>query len=345
KMESGRMEVVKDAYSIRNVTHDVTDMMRMAAEKKGLSLSAEINEKMPDRLYGDERKIRQIITNLLSNAIKYTKEGFVSLEIDFVLKEEKNQQRKEKEAEKAKQNKKAKDGIRNMQENGEIELQIRVKDTGCGIRKEDQDTIFEAFQRADLKSNRSIEGNGLGLAICQNYVKMMQGTIRLESTYGKGCLFIVMLPQQVVSEKWGEGITMEQQKNGGKEDITEASFSGKRILLVDDNDINLLVEATMLRHMGVTVETAGSGSEAMDALRKTKFHLILLDHMMSGLDGIETFRIIRKEGLADGVPIIALTANAIPGAEKQYLKYGFDDYLTKPVSGEDLKRVMNKWIG
>ncbi len=319
KVESGRMEVVNHPYHIGSMIDEIANMMEIPAKKKGLSLEVTVNEKIPDELCGDERKIRQIIINLLTNAIKYTKTGLVALELDLDAQEE-------------------------SMDGQEIMLHIRVRDTGCGIQKEDRDIIFKEFQRADLNNNRSIEGNGLGLAICQNYIRLMGGTIQLDSTYGEGSVFTVNLPQQVLSVQ-GIGELSYSQADQQEEDMeTDSIFSGVRILLVDDNKINLLVEATLLRHMSVTTVTEESAEKAIKRLREESFDLILLDHMMPGFDGVETLKVIRKEGLAEGVPIIALTANAIQGARKQYLEYGFDDYLTKPVRGQDLKRIMNRWI-
>lgn len=319
KIESGKIDIIPAEYQLSSVLNDLMNMMAQRAEKKHLVLEIEVDSRIPDVLYGDEMRIRQVITNMLSNAIKYTDTGSVKLLVRFRWL---NQEKKE------------------------LELYIAVKDTGRGIKKEDQGKLFNSFERVDMQKNRAIEGTGLGLAITKKFVELMRGSVGVESVYGQGSKFFVRIPQKAMT-----GIPMGDyqekfQKNVQKQKKYERSFVAPeaRILLVDDNEINLMVEENLIKQTKVMVDTAASGKEALALLETKQYDLILLDHMMPEMDGIETLKQMQLKHLAAGVPVLVLTANAISGARDMYLEYGFQDYLSKPINGYHLEKALMKWL-
>ena len=318
KIESGKMEIVEEEYHLSYVLIDVINMVRLKAEKKGLALSVEVDKDLPERLYGDSVRINQIILNILSNAVKYTEKGSVSLKVN------------------------------KGQRNGEkIGLNIKVADTGVGIRQEDMSKLFDGFERLDMKRNRHIEGTGLGLAITHNLLKQMGGKIEVESTYGEGSVFSVYLDQQVVSwEPVGDFETIYAKVR--EEQVYEESFTAPdaEILLVDDNEMNLAVVVNLLKKTQIKIVTCMSGKEALESMKKQSFDIILLDHMMPEMDGIETLNAAKEmEGnLCGKTPVIALTANAMAGVRDMYIRKGFDDYLSKPIEGKALEEMLRKYI-
>ena len=315
KIESGKMEIIHVKYQVSSVLNDAMSMIKPRADAKGLSLTLEVNENIPNLLEGDEVRIRQIVTNLLTNAVKYTEEGKVTLIADF----------------------------KQMEQNS-IELYLAVRDTGIGIRKEDQSKLFESFQRIDEKKNRNIEGTGLGLSITSHLVELMGGRIGVESTYKEGSLFYVTIPQKVEDAK--PIGTFTQYTDQARAHHYQTSFTAPeaRILIVDDNAMNLAVAEGLLKQTCIQIETASSGEECLRMLRRNKYHLLLLDHMMPGMDGIETLNRMKEEALASDMPVIALTANAVSGAREMYLNCGFQDYLSKPISGGNLEKMLQNWL-
>lgn len=326
KMESGKLDIYEKPYYVTDIVCELEDMLRDRAEKKGLTFDVKINANMPDELIGDAVRVKQIILNFLSNAIKYTDRGAVSLLVDY-----------EKE-----------DSV----------LYIGVRDTGRGIRESDMIDIFDSFHRIDEKRNAQIEGTGLGLAIAKKLAELMGGTISLKSEYGKGSLFCLRVPQKIsymhpvgnYRERYKERV---RTKEMAKE---EFQAPGARILLVDDNETNLNVAIKLLKRVRVKVDTVSSGPECISLLREKMpyrsdftdvqpyYNLILLDYMMPSMDGIETLQRIQEEMLAEGVPVIALTANAINGAKQRYIDAGFDDYVAKPVRGDELEELLVKYL-
>ena len=315
KIESGKMEVVPVSYQLSSMVNDLMNMIGPRLKVKELDFEVEVDPFLPEYLMGDEVKIRQIVTNLLTNAVKYTDKGSVTLRIY-------------------------------SQDQPTFLLCFEVKDTGCGIREEDQKHLFEAFQRVDQKRNRNIEGTGLGLAIVSNFVKMLEGQISFESTYGEGSSFRVKLPQRVEQNvpvgDFREKIRWYEEKKENYHQMFEAPDA--RILLVDDNKMNLTVAKLLLKATKVVTISAASGQEAIDKMMNHDFDLVLLDHMMPEMDGIETLHKMKQMGLTDHVPVIALTANAVSGAREMYLRAGFTDYITKPIKGETLERCLLKWL-
>lgn len=319
KIESGKMELVPVEYGLNSILCDCVNMAKSRAEKKGLSFQIESNPDIPNGLFGDEIRIKQILTNLLTNAIKYTDQGTVTLSIDYSPKGAEY-----------------------------ISLKFAVSDTGKGIREEDKDKLFSTFQRVDEKSNRNIEGTGLGLPITKSFVDMMKGTITVESTYGSGSTFIVEIPQKITDSSPIGDVQNSAKANVSQREKYQESFRAPeaRILVVDDNNMNLAVIKQLLKSTQIQVTLATSGKECLALTKKEHFDIILLDHMMPEMDGIETLQELKKDpdNLCMDTPIIALTANAISGVRTMYLEAGFDDYLSKPISGQLLEETLLSYL-
>ncbi len=310
KIEAGRMSIVEADYSIHKILRDCYNILGTTAKEKGLDFKIECDEKIPKVLYGDEMRVKQILSNLLSNAIKYTAEGSVSVRVSF-----------EEESEKL------------------IRLRMDVTDTGIGISPENQKILFDAFQRVDESRNRNIQGTGLGLTITKELCSLMHGEVGVNSEPGKGSDFYVSVPQAVVDpEPIGKFSTEQVFENN----VYRESFTapGARILVVDDVPMNLKVVKALLGKTGVDVQLAGGGNEAVERCSREKFDLILMDHMMPAPDGVEAFKMIRENGANTDTPVIILTANALNGVEKEYRELGFVDYLSKPVRGGDLEKAL-----
>ena len=318
KIEAGKMQIVFGEYKLSNMIYDVSSMILVRSQKKKLEYTVEVDELIPSVLYGDEMRIRQILLNLLNNAIKYTKEGGIT----FRVKGE-------------------------MHENSDIcNLYFEIEDTGIGIKEEDMGKLFRQFERLDLKKNRNVEGTGLGLAITYLLVQNMQGEILVESNYGKGSIFRVHLPQKIVDKNPIGKFSLENIYYEEKNYQESFTASDARILVVDDNEMNLFVIRNLLKKTQIQITTCNSGEEAIELTEKNYYNIILLDHMMPGIDGLDTFKIIRNtEGnLCKTVPIIVLTANALTGSKEEYLDFGFDDYISKPVDGGVLEALLLKYL-
>lgn len=317
KIESGKMELLPGIYEVSSLLSDCYNMVSMRAKEKDLKIVITNNPALPKTLYGDEFRIRQIITNLLTNAVKYTKHGNVIFDASFEREEDKH-----------------------------IVLRISVKDTGKGISKEDLQLLFNSFQRVNEQHNRNIEGTGLGLAITKQLVELMSGTISVESELGKGSEFVVCIPQVVVSgEPLGNFSSQYQNKSSNSEKYKELfQAPTAEILVVDDVLINLEVIKGLLKQTQVCLDCVTSGEQALERIETKHYDLILLDHMMPGMDGIETFEEIRKMPNGHDVPVIALTANALVGAAEEYIKLGFSGYLSKPVRSETLESTLLNFL-
>lgn len=319
KIESGKMEIVDAKYYFSSVLNDVVNMIQVKADQKDLEFIIEVDENLPDELYGDETRIRQVIVNILNNAVKYTKQGSVTFMVD---------------------------GER--LENGGLLLRAAVKDTGIGIREEDKKKLFEDFQRLDLQENRNVEGTGLGLAITSRLVEQMHGTLTVDSVYGEGSTFTISLPQKIIGEECIGDFKEKYKKYMQARNRYQKSFVAPKakILVVDDNEMNLFVVKNLLKKTLVQITEAKSGSECLELICQTKFDVVLLDHMMPEMDGIETLK--RAKEIAGNqcidTPFIVLTANAILGAREMYLKEGFQDYLSKPIDGMELESLLQKYI-
>jgi CheY-like chemotaxis protein len=284
------------------------------ATDKGLKYNLEVSSDIPSKLWGDEIRIRQIMLNLINNAIKYTHEGSVKVNVSFDRVSKK--------------------------------LICRVSDTGIGIKPEDMEKLFTSFQRLEENKNRNIEGTGLGLNISKQFTEMMDGTVEVESEYGKGTSFTAYMVQKVIDEtpigNFVENLAKLQEEK--KKYVPSLVAPDAHILVVDDNDMNLKVIKGLLKKTKVQVETAESGDECISLLKKNSYHVVLLDQMMPGKTGTETLKIIRNEQLADITPIIALTADAVTDAKEIYIKEGFTDYLSKPVIYQELEEILCKYL-
>ena len=316
KIESGKMEVVPANYSLRTLITDCCKMIEGRASAKKLELIIDADKTTPCNLYGDDVRLHQIITNILTNAVKYTHEGSVTLRIRW---------------------KSAGDGKK-------ILLIVSVEDTGIGISDENKEKLFGSFERFDNEKNKGIEGTGLGLAITKQLVELMDGNIGVYSTIGKGSLFYVEIPQEIAAlgELGDININKRTQKTVYKEKLV---VPDKRILVVDDVKVNLKVIEGLLKKTQIQIETADGGAKCIEKAYNKKYDVILLDHMMPEIDGEDALKEIKKEGCINhDTPVIVLTAYVMAGAREKYIEKGFDDYLSKPVSGEDLEDMLIKYI-
>ncbi len=322
KIESGLMEIVPDEYELFSVLNDCYTLLEMRAQDKDLKLELKNDPETPARLYGDEVRIRQILTNIMTNAVKYTDKGSITITVDF------------------------RPVPGSDVDHRCIDLIISVKDTGRGISEEGLNSIFNSFTRVDEKANKNIEGTGLGLSITKQLVDLMGGMISVNSRFGEGSEFIVSIPQPVIGEgRLGNFAEAYEDRHSQKSEYKESFKAPKaKILAVDDVKINLQVITMLLKQTGVQVTTASSGAECLSKYESEHFDLILLDHMMPEMDGIETLARLKETDryAAEQTPVIALTANAILGAEKIYLDTGFDGYLTKPVRGAELEQSIRQ---
>lgn len=318
KLDSGNMKLVPEPFDIKRCMMACYSIVETRAKDKQLEVSVNIVENMPSLLYGDEIRIQQIIINLLSNAIKYTESGKIAVDLSFERKNER-----------------------------EIELEYSVADTGRGIKQEDLATLFADFYRADEYANHQIEGTGLGLAITKGIVGLMNGTIDVESTYGVGSKFSVKIPMRVMS--WDKVGSFDVNTENIGDDVHYESderikLPKLKLLVVDDVELNIKVVRSLLKNTEVSVDCALNGGNAIGLCDKNKYDIILLDHMMPGLDGIETLDKIKntKGSLNKETPIVVMTANAATDVIEDYLAEGFADYISKPFGMGQLKRtIMN----
>ena len=328
KLESEKMELVEETYQLDELIRNLINMIKFRAEKKNLDLRVSVNENIPNELFGDSTRIRQIVVNFLTNAVKYTKVGGIVFSVDMELGLDEDT------------------GVKRQL--GELLLSFSVKDSGIGIREEDKAKLFKDFERFDAKQNKNIEGTGLGLAITAKLVKLMRGTIEVESVYGEGSTFTVLIPQKVMNKK-GIGKFEEKIKSEKpKTDTYRVSFvaPNAKILVVDDNEMNLLVATSLLKATKIQVDTADSGMSALKKMAENRYDVVFLDQMMPNLDGIETLKLAKDmEGnKSKGVPMIALTANAISGAKEMFLREGFTDYLSKPIDAIALEKMLMEYL-
>ena len=319
KLESGKMDIVPTQYEISSMFSDLVNLIWIRAHQKSLEFKVDIDPEIPSMLYGDEVRIKQVVTNILTNAVKYTNTGSVTLS--------------------AKGERVAAD---------QILLRISVEDTGMGIRKESLDDLFRSFKRVDESDNRNIEGTGLGLTISKQLIEMMGGRISVDSVYHKGSVFTIEVQQRIINVRPIGVINFAAQKQLNQRAIYQQSFIAPdaRILVVDDNSMNLMVVVKLLRDTKVKVDTAESGRESLKKTAQTAYHVILMDHMMPDMDGEATLQAIRSQtkGFCQKTPVIALTANVMSDAEQVYQGMGFDGYLAKPISAPLLEASLLKYL-
>lgn len=333
KIEDGKMEIIEEEYETLTLLMNLENSMFNAAEAKNLKLITEVDPDIPLKLIGDDVRISQVMLNLLSNAIKYTDEGSVTMKIACTAGSPDETKGL------------VKDAVRNAATApSNINIRIEVKDTGIGIRQEDMKLLFEEFARLDLTRNHRTEGTGLGMPIIVNLLKLMGSEIHVDSVYGEGSTFWFDICQKVADPTpigdYRERVRIADTRS--KQDISLFAPEA-RILVVDDNALNLKVTRGYLKICGIVPDEATGGREAIELMRENAYDVVLLDHMMPGMDGIETLKVIRSEGLAsDKTVIVALTANAIEGSRELYIEAGFDDYISKPM---DLKTLAEKLEG
>ena len=312
KIESGKMHLVEEEYDLQEMIRSVASMIRVKSTQKELTFDIVVDEILPKRLYGDDGKIKQIVINLLTNAVKYTDDGGFILSVSML---------------------KRQDDI--------CDISFIVKDTGIGVKEEDIDKIFTAYERLDEVKNSAIQGTGLGLDISNKFAELMGGSLTLKSVYGEGSEFTLIVSQKIV-DNTPIGIFTEREETVAKGPyIPKFVAPDADVLVVDDNPMNLNVIKSLLKATKVFVTTAASGAECIEKIQQDKFHIILLDHMMPEMDGIETLEKIRE--IDKEVPVYALTANAVAG-EEFYTSKGFNGYLSKPVDTEALERTIMKHL-
>ncbi len=316
KVEAGKMELVKEDYYIKVMADEVMGMMDMAASKRGLLLKYECDESIPCGYNGDDGRIKQILINILSNAIKFTEKGYVRASIT------------------GKPGRKADEEL----------ITFCVEDTGCGIREEDLEKIFEDFRQVDSRRNRSAEGTGLGLAIVKHLVGMMEGTVGVESTYGRGTTFTITIPQKIVDSRPVSAMPDISRTEHKLTDLFTAP--DVKVLIVDDNVINRKVARGFLKNYAFDLTEAGSGPEAVELARDHRYDIIFMDHMMPGMDGIEAAEIIRRDCGENGKApaMVALTANAMEGMREHFLACGFQDFIAKPLDRKELNQLLLRWV-
>ena len=319
KIEAGKLEIVPTNYDLSSSVNNIVNMISKRAADKNLSLNVDIDPNCPHFLYGDDVRLGQCCLNILTNAVKYTNEGSVTLAIS---------------------GKKV--------DYSHVMITFHVIDTGIGIRDKDIPKLFTAFQRIDEERNRTIEGTGLGLNIVQSLLTLMNSHLEVESSYGKGSDFHFSVLQGVID--WDPIGDFKETYRKSLENTIEYhelfTAPRARILVVDDTELNLTVVRGLLKQTKVQIDTVLSGYEALEAVKKQHYDVIFLDHRMPGMDGIETFNNMLKlqENQSKGVPVIALTANAVAGAKEMFLAAGFSDYMTKPIESKKLEEMLEKYL-
>lgn len=317
KIESGKMEIVETDYNLSKLIADLTAMISLKAKSKNLVFNINVDQSLPVNLYGDDVRIRQILTNLLSNAIKYTNKGTIELNIkgeiqnDFVL------------------------------------LHCNVTDTGVGIKEEHINSLFEEYTRIENDANHYVEGTGLGLTITMRLLKLMGSNLQVRSEYGKGSEFFFTLQQKVINSKTIAEYEAKPEDNQSKKHNTSTFTAPKaRFLVVDDNKVNRLVFVKLLQPTKIQIDEAESGFECIEMMKQHRYDIVFLDHMMPGMDGKETLQRLKKmtDYPSEKTTIVALTANALVGAKKEYISQGFDDFLPKPIIYKDAEEIILKFL-
>ncbi len=316
KIEDGKMEIIPMRYETIHLLDDLINMISERAKKKNLILKTEISPNLPKILYGDDVRLRQVIVNILTNAVKYTHKGSVTLKIDG-----------------------------QELDSDTFELQVKVSDTGIGIRQEDIQKLFQSFIRLDEEKNRNIEGTGLGIAIVQKLLSMMGSKLEVASEYGKGSEFSFKVRQKIIDKTTLGNYDENHAKELDKKAKKFLTAEGARVLAVDDNDMNLKVISGLLKRNKIFPDLAESGQAGIDMAKEHFYHIIFLDNMMPSMSGVETLKKMHEEKiLGDKTKVIMLTASAIAGMREIFLREGFDDYLSKPIVVSELEGMLEKYL-
>lgn len=327
KIETGKIDIINSDYSLSVLLNDIVVMIQGRAEGKGLELRIEVDSNIPDALFGDEIRVKQVIINLMTNAVKYTKEGWIKLSVGMKA-------------------------VSHYLDDDNLVLIVSVSDSGMGIKEEEKDKLFKEFERLDRQKTKNIEGTGLGLSITAQLVTLMNGKISVDSVYGKGSVFTVEIPQRITkydpigNYKRRFEILSNEKKKEQENNMENLQFAGKRVFVADDNEMNLDVIVSLLEMLDIEVAKAGGGQEAIDRLDKEQFDLILMDDMMPEVGGRQVMSHIHenKDSVSHDTPIVVLTANAIAGAREEYIALGFDDYMTKPIDIDVLQKILIKYL-
>lgn len=315
KIETGKIEITNSSYELASLINDCYNLAVVRAKGKDLEVYVECDENIPSMLMGDETHIRQIIVNLLTNAVKYTEKGYVKLVVGGEY------------------------------YNDKFVLVTSVIDTGIGISKENLKHVFGRFERFDAKRNRGIEGSGVGLAIVKNLVDLMDGDITVDSEVDVGSEFRLVVPQGVVDRTPIGKLSFNKVKHQDHNYVRSFVAPDARILAVDDLPVNLMVLTNMLKSTEVQVDTATSGKEAIELAQQNHYDIILMDHLMPEMDGIQTYSKLKEmDTMCNNTPVIMLTANALAGLREQYMHVGFADYISKPVKGDKLESVIKNHL-
>ena len=318
KIESGKMGIVKGEYAFMSLMHDVLNNVTLRAKEKNLEVRLNIANDIPCNMLGDDIRIKQILTNIITNALKYTHEGYIEISAS------------------------SHKTIENF-----VDLSFAVKDTGIGIREEDIKRMFDSFERLEVSRNRNIEGAGLGMTITQNLLKMMGSSLKVESVYGEGSTFSFTISQEVVDpEPIGDFQQKLNQLTSNYEYSTSFEAPNAHFLVVDDNAMNRKVFVALLKEARVNIDEASGGQECLEKITKQHYDMIFLDHMMPGMDGVETFKAMASlsGNMCLSTPVIALTANAIAGAKERYLTIGFHGFLSKPIVPAQLEKMIRDFL-
>ena len=308
KIEANKLEIVSTEYSLQAVLDELVSLSKARLGEKPIEFRCVFDPSIPPYLYGDKVRVKQVVLNILTNAIKYTKQGFIEFKVSSI------------------------------QKDGVCRLIISVEDSGIGIKPESINKLFTKFERLDIEKNNTIEGTGLGLAITKKLLELMGGQIVVQSVYGKGSKFTIALDQKIVTNP----TTIVETKTVVA--TSKLDLTGKKILVVDDNMINLKVASRLLKDYNCLVDTVNSGFDCIDKISNgASYDLILMDDMMPKMSGVETFHKL-KENENFHIPTVALTANAISGMKEKYLQEGFQDYLAKPIEKTELYRVLVKFL-
>ena len=310
KIESGKMDIVESVYNLKSMVNNMKMIFENRASGKPIELIYCVDESIPENLYGDECRLRQIIINFVNNAIKFTDSGYVKLSVSSKIIDDEN-----------------------------IELTVTVEDTGIGIKDEEMPKLFDSFEQLDVKKNHKKEGTGLGLAISKKLVSLMNGSIGVESQYGKGSTFSFTVPQRIANETAASGDELK---------IYSMNFISPdaHILLVDDNEMNIKVGIALLEPFKMNIDIATNGREALNMIMENKYDLVFMDHMMPEMDGIEVTREVRKleDEYYKNLPMIALTANATFEAKEMFLKEQMNDFVAKPIQMGEISKCLRRWL-
>ena len=303
KIEANKMEMVETSYNPREVFKSLTTLIETRIGDKDIELRTNIAPDLPVNLYGDKGKLKQIISNLLTNAVKYTESGYIDFNVSCI------------------------------NEKDECKLQIIVSDTGRGIKAEQIEKIFNKFERSEEDRNTTIEGTGLGLAIAKSLTEMMGGKILVHSTFGEGSKFTVFLKQKISNETISDNTIVEEK----------IKYNDKKVLIVDDNTLNIKVATKILKEYGLLIDSVESGKECLNIIKNKSYDLIFMDIMMPGMSGVDTLNSLKQIDEFK-TPVVALTADAMEGKAKMYMDLGFNDYLSKPIDKKELERILNKCL-